>query len=515
MATTQCLIACQNNDLQTIISLKNVYIHKNNEAIFKNACTLSDPLPMMDLLYTLYPTINFHIDNDFIAKKAIDDHRTDVIRWLLNKERDLEAWEDFSYIITRSIYDHDLFHELLTMIAIDDYYPDLLIQICKNNDLELLQEVFDQTKVFTYNRLYEIGIHPDLKIATFLSDHGFIPDSGIFHLYFKKDDISICQWLLDHNAIVNFDNLMSTPVLESEGSRWAMILEGVNNIKNVTTIMIAYAMKSCVYGNKLDILKTLLLKFPDFNIDHCIDCEYLTKFLIKKHILRTETIPLLIYLAKYSSKCASFLNVNLLSGLAGYKTYKELEVIRKSYTGSWSYVDICKEACNQLNFILCNDLLTNILWLDEVFDDMFNHALKLNCTNACQYWYNKAPHLALNYLQKDHIKSSFLNICWLVCITYGVNDTLYRKFYNYVRDKRFILVKYNNKGVTCLHCKTQNHVLELPCGHCFCFRSIVEFRVHRNLKIDKYCDDYCKQCNQTYKIGLCNEYTSFFSTQHI
>ena len=198
-------------------------------------------------------------------------------------------------------------------------------------------------------------------------------------------------------------------------------------------------------------------------------------------------------MAERNKRYADFLKSNLVSGLAGYKSYHEL---KKFESDSWTYIEVLKEGSTQHNFSLCDDLLVNILWIDEVFDQMFTYSLLLDRTDLCQYWYKKAPHLVLDYLKKDKMASSFLNQCWVVCITYGVDDKLHKRFYNKIRDSRMLFTEYNSEGFTCLHCKTQDRVIRLECGHCFCFGSLLEERVRRNCKIDYLCHDFCRKCKK-------------------
>ena len=496
--TERCLIACMANDLETVSQLcqtNEIHIHQKNEKIFKTACTLEDPLPMMDLLYDLYPNINLHIDNDIIAKQG----NSSVLRWLITRAPNPEAWDDFLTVFLNTVHDTDLFHEILKLKPelLNAHMVQLLEKSAEQNNYELLVELYNPTIPINVLKLYQKGLHDDLQIGNWLKLHWSPPDI-LFKQYFYKESITICQWLLGQNIVINPKEVF----LETTNiyKRWYLILSGSQ--LNVTSTMVEFALKYLIYESDMESSEAFLNQYSqiDINPDNC--------FLMKK--FETKQLAIIIWLAEGSEKFNKCLYPRLFMILADYTSYYEIEAFKKSckrypniqkkYTINWSYSEILKYANERSNFLLCDELLANVLWIDEVFNNLFEASLNCHTIKAVEHWYTKYPHLVSNFLQNHyHTRGNIINLSWLALKV--PNTTFYENFRKTFAIKR----QFNPNKLLCMKCKIYEDVIKLPCGHQFCFRSILEYLVYQNL------NNKCGACLIKYKNNECIEYeTGFF-----
>lgn len=542
--TELCLQACIHNDLETVTTLCNshtIYIHRKNELIFKTACALDDPIPMMDILYSKFPTINLHIDDDICVKTY-----PSLLKWFLSKEPILEAWDDFQGLVESAIYDIETFQVILSMAPsiLEQVFQTIIYNASKHNNYILFKHIFDCYRYdyihipIDWDRVVTLGLHEDLKIAQWLLDQGHLPKECniLFKTKWNAGSLNCCRWLITNGACIeNID--------ETNWKQWYQILMDADYVNHVSLGMLQCALKHKLIGYDIEAFDAILGRYNTIYVD--LDSIYCDEINMKVQIIddiKVKYLPILLLISRFSRKYFDFTmkylgnnflyvyNIDSLKTLIKiiHTTYipkyryhemiKPIDVPMRRYRDGTTimYLDVSFQGTMIINipyktlfmhycyfrkFDLCDFLLIDHVNINEIFDKCFSKCVGEYFTDvsSCKYLYQKAPELVYNYLNTYKMCIPNMDVVyWLISITHPRHPILHETLCDIVCKN--IKTSDTKSDLLCLLCKQRQPVLELPCGHCFCLRSLIELRVNSNIV------DTCIRCGCHYKFKDCTQY---------
>lgn len=475
--------ACINNSFDRIRSMfqkGEVNLQYKNNSLVKYCCTLPNAVPLLEVILELCPYINIHIDDDCIVKQACVKKHYPLITFLVQRYPDWKTWDDFHGVVERISKQWELLEYFLPLDPelINRNYIELLYNACENNKLEIVIRLFDQyrydnmDKKIEWDDVFKFSMHEDLCMVQWLYENKFIVTNTYTARKLFRDfkySISIRRWLLDHYSQYDIE----FPSYNEE--LWYKILDTPEVIHNVTKNMLLDALRYLIIKPDVEAFDRLLVKYRHIAID--IDkLHYLTfcKFTNANYI-KTEYIPMIRYLSmvslKYRNSCRNYsagtrnwaIKHGQLKKFMIWTPYKPTGSYHESIT--YKVDVVIPYPINIRNFIDDNP--------DEVIE---------KCSSY-------------------HID----DLLWLIHISSTSNKTVFNALINHLKTNvspyNTRILAQEKRDMMCLICKQVHTIIELPCDHSFCLRSLIDLRVTSEIM------DTCIKCNRHYDWKECVEYS--------